>query len=61
MILTDKTRFNCQMGRGRTTTGMIAASLIARITLENNCDDSHPSAEESDDEDMQEETQYLNG
>jgi hypothetical protein len=23
--------FNCQMGRGRTTTGMIAASLIATI------------------------------
>ncbi len=24
-------RFNCQMGRGRTTTGMIASSIIASI------------------------------
>lgn len=28
-------RFNCQMGRGRTTTGMIVASLIATIQMDN--------------------------
>jgi hypothetical protein len=26
--------FNCQMGRGRTTTGMIVASLIATIRMD---------------------------
>lgn len=55
--------FNCQMGRGRTTTGMIAASLIATIAEE---DMSDPALfeEEGDDDvdlDMPEEAQYLNG
>lgn len=49
------------MGRGRTTTGMIAASLIARITLENNCDDLLDGNESDTDDDLQEETQYMNG
>lgn len=55
--------FNCQMGRGRTTTGMIAASLIATIAEE---DMSDPALFEEDmdgetDTDMPEEAQYLNG
>lgn len=57
-------RFNCQMGRGRTTTGMIVASLIATIQL----DDLGPdSAEESlngslmDGDYSTDASQYLNG
>lgn len=55
--------FNCQMGRGRTTTGMIAASLIATIAEE---DMSDPALFEEDvdgetDVDLPEEAQYLNG
>ena len=55
-------RFNCQMGRGRTTTGMVAASLIATIATEDMTlesvdedDEVHESGE------MAEMNQYLNG
>lgn len=54
--------FNCQMGRGRTTTGMIAASLIASIAKEDMNDPAlfEDEAEEID-LNMPEEGQYLNG
>lgn len=58
--------FNCQMGRGRTTTGMSAACMIATIA---NCDmaaemaaDEAAAADETvDEDDMEDETQFLNG
>ncbi|KAK1923782.1 inositol hexakisphosphate-domain-containing protein [Papiliotrema laurentii] len=55
--------FNCQMGRGRTTTGMVAASLIATIATE---DMELERADEADEEEqesgeMAEMQQYLNG
>ncbi|CAK9780633.1 hypothetical protein CC85DRAFT_329266 [Cutaneotrichosporon oleaginosum] len=57
--------FNCQMGRGRTTTGMIAASLIATIAREDTSDEVYQSDEETEDEDddvdLDEAAQYLNG
>ncbi|KAK4685163.1 hypothetical protein P7C73_g4998, partial [Tremellales sp. Uapishka_1] len=53
--------FNCQMGRGRTTTGMVAAALISTITLEDMS--IEPSVEDDDNEmeDGHEAGQYLNG
>ncbi|ORX37949.1 inositol hexakisphosphate-domain-containing protein [Kockovaella imperatae] len=57
--------FNCQMGRGRTTTGMVTASLIATITMEDMTLESVTDLEEfaSHGEDglASESTQYLNG
>nr|XP_031859044.1 uncharacterized protein CI109_005550 [Kwoniella shandongensis]KAA5526116.1 hypothetical protein CI109_005550 [Kwoniella shandongensis] len=57
--------FNCQMGRGRTTTGMTVASLIATIATDDHAFEVFSSAsEEEDDEDLDqvpEATQYLNG
>ena len=57
--------FNCQMGRGRTTTGMVAASLIATITTEDMTLESVADLDdyESHDEDgmTAEATQFLNG
>lgn len=55
--------FNCQMGRGRTTTGMVAASLIATVASE----DTERLLEQADGEaehesgEMAESKQYLNG
>lgn len=53
------------MGRGRTTTGMIAASLIATIAREDTSDEVYESESdaESDDGDLDldEAAQYLNG
>lgn len=58
-------RFNCQMGRGRTTTGMIAASLIATIATETKEELARDEATDPEDEDdlldLEDETQYLNG
>ncbi|BEI83204.1 hypothetical protein CcaverHIS002_0310720 [Cutaneotrichosporon cavernicola] len=60
--------FNCQMGRGRTTTGMIAASLIATIAREETSAEVYESDGESEDReseddevDLDEAAQYLNG
>ncbi len=59
--------FNCQMGRGRTTTGMITASLIATIARDDTSDEVYQSDEETEDEDddddvdLDEAAQYLNG
>ncbi|WVN86977.1 uncharacterized protein L203_102152 [Cryptococcus depauperatus CBS 7841] len=63
--------FNCQMGRGRTTTGMTLASLVATITLdespidaENQTDsneDDNDDDEAEDNEVMNEAAQYMNG
>ncbi|WVF68673.1 hypothetical protein IAT40_003444 [Kwoniella sp. CBS 6097] len=55
--------FNCQMGRGRTTTGMTVASLIATIANDIQVlDMEYDEEEEGDDlEGMPERTQYLNG
>ena len=55
--------FNCQMGRGRTTTGMVAASMIATVASE----DTERLLEQADGEaehesgEMAESKQYLNG
>lgn len=54
------------MGRGRTTTGMIAASLIATIAREDTSEEVYESeleTEDGDDEDvdLDEAVQYLNG
>ncbi|RSH87875.1 uncharacterized protein EHS24_000393 [Apiotrichum porosum] len=56
--------FNCQMGRGRTTTGMSVASLIATIvkgdmTKEGIADEEDDGIE--DDGDVQDSSQFLNG
>ncbi|KIP04476.1 hypothetical protein PHLGIDRAFT_75887 [Phlebiopsis gigantea 11061_1 CR5-6] len=40
--------FNCQMGRGRTTTGMVTACLIATTATWNKQDNEAPPPEESD-------------
>lgn len=40
---------------------MIAASLIARITLENTCDEPLDDEELDNEADLQEEAQYMNG
>jgi hypothetical protein len=56
--------FNCQMGRGRTTTGMVAASLIATIRAgKTDVEDKDDSDDWNDTTgmDLAEETQYLNG
>nr|XP_019043261.1 hypothetical protein I302_07836 [Kwoniella bestiolae CBS 10118]OCF22191.1 hypothetical protein I302_07836 [Kwoniella bestiolae CBS 10118] len=54
--------FNCQMGRGRTTTGMTVACLIASITSDEQALDLDESDEESDHgEPIHETAQYLNG
>nr|KIR85732.1 hypothetical protein I308_03840 [Cryptococcus tetragattii IND107] len=56
--------FNCQMGRGRTTTGMTIASLIATITSNDSAFDGgflSDEEEEEDEEAVAEATQYLNG
>ncbi|KAI8078822.1 inositol hexakisphosphate-domain-containing protein [Halteromyces radiatus] len=69
--------FNCQMGRGRTTTGMVAACLISMILNNNNCmvdgdhllnDTSKPEGLQDDrlfdtdrDEQSEEREGYLNG
>ncbi|ODO07006.1 hypothetical protein I350_04372 [Cryptococcus amylolentus CBS 6273] len=59
--------FNCQMGRGRTTTGMAVASLIATIAVDEapfdhglHTDDEE-EVEEEEDEAVPEATQYQNG
>ena len=52
------------MGRGRTTTGMIAASLIATITKEDMMLESEVNAEEEEVPDQgiaAEASQYLDG
>ena len=54
------------MGRGRTTTGMIAASLIATITIEETNLESEVEIDEEEDGDLEqgvagEAAQYLNG
>lgn len=53
------------MGRGRTTTGMIAASLIATIARDGTSDEVYETDEETegedDDVDLDEAAQYLNG
>lgn len=58
--------FNCQMGRGRTTTGMIAASLIATIARDDTSDEVYESDgetvyEDGEEVDLDEAAQYLNG
>ncbi|OCF37043.1 hypothetical protein I316_00947 [Kwoniella heveanensis BCC8398] len=55
--------FNCQMGRGRTTTGMTVAALIATIASDDQVLEMEYDEEgEGDDlEGMPERTQYLNG
>jgi hypothetical protein len=57
------TRFNCQMGRGRTTTGMIVASLIATIRQNDMSVEYADDLAEEEDEDghASEATQYLMG
>ena len=61
-LLTALISFNCQMGRGRTSTGMIAGAIIASI---DSADDptqlASDKADEDDDNDYSEETAYLNG
>jgi hypothetical protein len=57
-------RFNCQMGRGRTTTGMTAAALIATIAREDMTLEGDINADEEVDNGGSEEpeaTQFLNG
>lgn len=58
---TDWVSFNCQMGRGRTTTGMIVASLIATIQLEELADSQDLLDGEYTDGDSTDASQYLNG
>ncbi|WVR08265.1 hypothetical protein IAU60_005312 [Kwoniella sp. DSM 27419] len=55
--------FNCQMGRGRTTTGMTVAALIATIESEDEGIDPAVSDDDMDEseEGMPEATQFLNG
>ena len=63
--------FNCQMGRGRTTTGMVTACLISTTTqwvhdLENDMLEARADDEESDDrydpiDGPSEEEAYLQG
>ena len=55
--------FNCQMGRGRTTTGMIAASLIATIQRPDALAlaDSGADDIEQDDGTSPESVQFANG
>ncbi|OXH32476.1 hypothetical protein J008_03246 [Cryptococcus neoformans] len=55
--------FNCQMGRGRTTTGMTVASLIATIASNDSPFDGGflSDEEEEEEEAVAEATQYLNG
>ncbi|WWD04103.1 hypothetical protein V865_002168 [Kwoniella europaea PYCC6329] len=54
--------FNCQMGRGRTTTGMTVACLIASIASDDQALNLDYSDDESDHgEPIHETTQYLNG
>lgn len=58
--------FNCQMGRGRTTTGMIVASLIATVQLDDMMAESTGNLLDDDDESSNgdystDASQYLNG
>jgi hypothetical protein len=53
--------FNCQMGRGRTTTGMVAASLIATIRAGKTDVEDKDDRNDTTGMDLAEETQYLNG
>ncbi|WRT69446.1 uncharacterized protein IL334_006432 [Kwoniella shivajii] len=54
--------FNCQMGRGRTTTGMTVACLIATVASDNEVLDLDSSDDDFDDEEpMPETNQYLKG
>ncbi|ORY34932.1 inositol hexakisphosphate-domain-containing protein [Naematelia encephala] len=56
--------FNCQMGRGRTTTGMITASLIVTIATEDMALESEMEMEEEESQHTgieAESAQYLNG
>ncbi|WVQ79454.1 hypothetical protein IAT38_001552 [Cryptococcus sp. DSM 104549] len=54
--------FNCQMGRGRTTTGMAVASLIATIAVRDTSSAvlSEDEDEDEGDEEVHEATHYLN-
>jgi hypothetical protein len=57
-------RFNCQMGRGRTTTGMIVASLIATIRMDDmKAESAEDLLDESYDDDghSTDSEQYLAG
>ena len=50
------------MGRGRTSTGMIAGAIIASIDSADDPTQLAPDkADEDDDNDYSEETAYLNG
>lgn len=57
--------FNCQMGRGRTTTGMVAACLISTVASRDVTRDAAKTDDESslmyDRDDGYEEAAYLNG
>nr|XP_018260510.1 uncharacterized protein I303_07432 [Kwoniella dejecticola CBS 10117]OBR82668.1 hypothetical protein I303_07432 [Kwoniella dejecticola CBS 10117] len=54
--------FNCQMGRGRTTTGMTVACLIASIDSNDDAIDVDYSDDESDEQEpIMETNQYLKG
>ncbi|KAL7424934.1 hypothetical protein Q5752_000621 [Cryptotrichosporon argae] len=50
--------FNCQMGRGRTTTGMIAATLVAAVHAGVKLDPVH---DEDDQDEVHEAAAYQNG
>jgi hypothetical protein len=57
--------FNCQMGRGRTTTGMCVAALIAAIehgTADDQDEDDEEEENEQDEADLNsDEVQYMKG
>lgn len=57
-------RFNCQMGRGRTTTGMIVACMIATIAegdMVKEDEEDHDDEPEEDGIEMHDAQQYLDG
>ena len=60
--------FNCQMGRGRTTTGMVTACLIATTSKWEKCEDHAPTPEDMENAEIydsmdgySEEEAYLQG
>ncbi|GJE96251.1 inositol hexakisphosphate-domain-containing protein [Phanerochaete sordida] len=60
--------FNCQMGRGRTTTGMVTACLIATTSKWEKCEDHAPTPEDMENTEIydsmdgySEEEAYLQG
>lgn len=53
--------FNCQMGRGRTTSGMILANITASIVSNVKHNIEAQEAYEAQQDDVSEERAYLNG